>query len=355
MQSTRLDDENHLDGRCILDRPVHDPGALVVGGGARRGPGEPLAEQHGFEALLHVAHDGPRAIAAVLEHRLGLQFGHRHPLGGGERVCRRQCDERRVVEQPDDRRAGRHVDAAHHRDVDNAVERLRGVRVAVEPARVHADIGMELRERVDDLADRDAGLEADGQEQLIAGRRLSPAPRGAGEPEQGRRLINEHPPRIRQPHVLGVTLEQPHAEVVLECLDRPAQRGLGDEQLARRAGEAQVPGDRHEVAKLAQVQVCARVRGGAGRIGTGIRFPVPRSHCCGKLLLPGTAAKPVSSVRAGSHLRLKRQTSGAGAPPMAGRNSGREARAGALHALARRGSRSPARGRGRRRSARSAP
>ena len=67
---------------------------------------------------------------------------------------------------------------------------------------------------------------------------------------------------------LGVAIEQVHAKLLLQSMDRLAQRLLSAAQLAGRAREAAMLDDRQEIAQLAQFH-----RGVSGRVSVIIGVP----------------------------------------------------------------------------------
>ncbi|MNY48640.1 hypothetical protein D3C86_1839890 [compost metagenome] len=66
------------------------------------------------------------------------------------------------------------------------------------------------------------------------------------------RLGQEQPADLAQRHAPVGTLEQAHAQLVLQRLDLLAQRRLGDAQLQGRATEVQLLGDGDEIAQVAE-------------------------------------------------------------------------------------------------------
>jgi hypothetical protein len=74
----------------------------------------------------------------------------------------------------------------------------------------------------------------------------------------------EHPTRVleqcaaggAQPHAAWQPLAEPDPQLVLQSLNLPAQRGLGDAQSPRRPAEMFFLGGDHKVAKLAELHAC---------------------------------------------------------------------------------------------------
>jgi hypothetical protein len=67
----------------------------------------------------------------------------------------------------------------------------------------------------------------------------------------------EHLARGREPHTPADPVEQAHAERLLQALDLPGQRRLGDVEPPRRPAEVLLLGDRHEPAELVDREIHA--------------------------------------------------------------------------------------------------
>jgi len=120
----------------------------------------------------------------------------------------------------------------------------------VRGAKAPDDLGQHAVQRGGDEADRQAALDlADplghrgqlgGLGQQLAGMRVEEAA-GLGELERP-----------------AAALEQQHPQVILQLLDLPGQRRLGDVQALGRAREVQLLGDGNEVTQVTQFHVDTR-------------------------------------------------------------------------------------------------
>ena len=104
------------------------------------------------------------------------------------------------------------------------------------------------------------GESAEREVSLTSGRLVLQGLRDAGidahlfDPAQNlQRLFIEQPPGLGQADRAAVAVDQRHAQILLEQLDLPAERRLGDVQDLRRAGEIALPRQSDEISELTQI------------------------------------------------------------------------------------------------------
>ena len=142
----------------------------------------------------------------------------------------------------------------HHRDIEAAfVEQLAELAWHAFQQR-HVDARMGVLELVEEA---DAAQRADGAHQPDVERRVLELEEALGGGLGGLGLLPDllelrahQPPEVGQVGVVALAPEQQAAELLLELLDRPGQRGLGDVAMLGGAGEVERLGDRKEVADL---------------------------------------------------------------------------------------------------------
>src|SRR6266404_1526363 len=76
-------------------------------------------------------------------------------------------------------------------------------------------------------------------------------------------MLQEIPPRCRQPNAPRQTREKLRAELSLELLDVPGQGGLGDSDLVGGSRDASFIGDLHEILDAAQFHERHNLRTGS--------------------------------------------------------------------------------------------
>jgi hypothetical protein len=68
------------------------------------------------------------------------------------------------------------------------------------------------------------------------------------------RIFKIHAPAVGKVDAALIAIEEPHAELVLQCSDLLAQRGLCDPECLGRPMKIQVRGERRERRKLAEIR-----------------------------------------------------------------------------------------------------
>ena len=71
--------------------------------------------------------------------------------------------------------------------------------------------------------------------------------------------VQQHGARRRELHPVAVAVQQPGADELFQPPDLLAERGLGDEQPLRGAGEGARLGDRDEVPQMPQLKTLRRL------------------------------------------------------------------------------------------------
>lgn len=209
--------------------------------------------------LLHLPVQADAGILRVDNQRHITQFANGNPAGTRQRMLRRhrRHQRRRLPFLNLDANGHAQIGLAQHAEIQHAcVDRIhlvsgrhlpqpqlhRGMALAVAAQRGRQPHRQHRRRRKANVQ----------LAELARGRALHLVSRELDRRENTARLDQEMAPRLREMHAPLVTLEQRHAELLLQRADLGAQRRLRDVKSLSRAREAKLLGNGDEVSEMTQ-------------------------------------------------------------------------------------------------------